>query len=155
MTKYLFDTTGIEKQCYHLAAMAIASRQIREEFSPPEDAEIHIFHAYEDQEIHQTLISVAVQLRMIDDSLMQNSRTRESAQTIVGRLNETDILSLREACNKIIHAREIQILLPAKPGIVLHGKKGSESWKAEFDILGFVRNAMKLVVCYDEDWDIQ
>jgi hypothetical protein len=155
MTKYIFDTTAIEKQCYHLAAMAIASRQIREAFSPPEKAEIHIFYAYEDQEIHQTLISIAAQLRMIDDILMQNSRTREFAETLVGRLNETGILSLREACNKIIHAREIEILLPTKREIVLHGKKGSESWKAGFDILDFVRNAMNLVMSYDEDWDMQ
>jgi hypothetical protein len=155
MTKYIFDATTIEKQCYHLAVMAIASRQIREEFSPPENAMIHIFYAYEVQEIHQTLISVAVQLRMIDDILMQNSRTRQFAETVVGRLNVTGILSFRETCNKIIHAKEIEILLPAKPEIVLHGEKGSESWKAEFDILDFVRNAMNLVVSYDENWNIQ
>ena len=128
---------------------------MREQFSPPEDAEIHIFYAYENQEIHQRLISVAIQLRMIDDILMQNSRTREFAETTVGHLNETGSLSLREACNKIIHASEIEILLPAKPVIVLHGKKGSEAWKAEFDLLGFVSNAMNLAASYDEDWGIQ
>ena len=155
MTKYIFDATSIEKQCYYLSVMAIASQQIREEFPPPQAAEIHIFYAYEDQEIHQTLISVAVQLRMIDDVLMQKRRGREFAEGIVGRLDEAGILSLREACNKIIHAREIEIQLPAKPQIVLHGRKGSQAWKAELDILDFVRNAMSLVVAYDEDWDLQ
>ena len=152
MTNYTFDTISIEKQCYHLVVMAIASRQLRDDFPPSEDAEIHIFYAYEEQEIHQILISIAVQLRMMDDILKQNSRAREFGETVIGRLNETDALSLREACNKVIHAREIEIPLPIKPEIVLHGKKGGEVWRAEFKIFDFARSAMNLVAFYDENY---
>ena len=62
---------------------------------------------------------------------------------------------MREACNKIIHAKEIEILLPNKPEIVLRGKKGNEFWKANFDILEFTRKAMSFLIVYDEAWDIQ
>ena len=155
MGKFLFDSIAIAKQCYHLAAMAIASRQIREVFIPPTDADIHLFYAYEDQEIHQALIYVAIQLRMIDDILIQNNRNREFVETEIGFLNETDILTLRDACNKIIHAEEIEVGLPSSPEIILHGSKSGDPWKAKFAILDFVKSTMRLVDAYDEDWEIQ
>ncbi len=56
-------------------------------------------------------------------------------------------LSLREACNKIIHATKIHFdvseneigVLYVNPHIYLYGKKFDKDWKAKLDVLDFAR----------------
>jgi hypothetical protein len=63
--------------------------------------------------------------------------------------------SLRDACNKIIHAQSLNIITDDNPQVIL---KGSESpnndWETTIFILRFVESALELIKGYSEDWDV-
>jgi hypothetical protein len=114
----------------------------------------------EESFLQERIIYVAIRLRIIDDSLIKNSKTNYSAlskQWICGKIhyNYRDAkkireqqCSIREACNKIIHAeifnwnrkgKSINSLEGLKPKITVYGKLKNESWKCTISVEDFIR----------------
>jgi hypothetical protein len=156
------DSTVGKTKLYTLAAYFLASGQIASQCHQEED----IWHTtsfnlmlqeLQKPAITQLLIECAVMVRMKDDLFEQHHGCRADAKgDIVGTLMSPSggppvPLDLREACNKIIHAKGLQFdvhddgqldhrtdphhLLPR---IYLYGSLGKINWKAELDILKFV-----------------
>lgn len=106
----------------------------------------------EDDEIIRILLAVSITARVIDD---RNNKVLDLIAGDCGKLIETTDkgasekgLSLREACNKIIHAQKIRFDISEtaetkkylNPFIYLYGErhKGSE-WKVELDVVAFAK----------------
>ena len=100
----------------------------------------------------EQLGNLEVNLRFLDDVGFLKSKNGK----------KKEILSIREACNKIIHAQSLQFVYGKtkdkmsylKPRIHFTGEKNEKDWKATIDILKFVENAVNISNVYDETWDV-
>ena len=125
-------------------------------------------------EISRLLIDIAVTIRMLDDMAGPHV---VSITFNVGELDEVEskqALTLREACNKIIHASNVQFDLGGgtttyvnkdheeitecvsyvRPTTLeLRGDKVGKSWVAQLDIMAFVKAATMVTYRYDEALD--
>lgn len=172
---YKFDDIQIEKDLYHLLCCFLASPRLSElaieDYEHRGNEGIHVFNmfcnAFEKQNIQELLISIAVRLRMIDDRLSINHESQINGETNdVGTLTRaTDkavdrILTIRDACNKIIHAVLIEyssdtIELRGKkkaylrPELFLYDKSDKSGWKAKIDIIKFVKIGTHVCELYD------
>ena len=105
---------------------------------------------FEGDEITRILLAVAITARVIDD---RNNKVLDLVARDCGTLVDTDAkgaaetgLSLREACNKIIHAKKVRFDTSEldttqtylNPVIYLYGerRKGQE-WKAVLNVVTF------------------
>jgi hypothetical protein len=162
--KYLFDTLEIEKKCYVLLACFAASEQIHSFCETLSDLNIPRISILEPGMVTDILIFVGVQLRMIDDIMKAHGRTHHVPDFNVGLLNEGNEqreLDVREACNKIIHARVVDVNELSASGaeclaktIKLSGTRGGTTWNARIEVGHFIKAALFLVNRYDEDWDV-
>jgi len=162
--RYLFDVQQIEEKCYLLLTCFAASEHIHDFSETLADLGIPHLSVFEPRVVTTYLISVAVQLRMIDDAMRSHGRTHHVPDFFVGLLNEAGQekeLDVREACNKIIHARNVKVVEITATGaecltktIFLSGTKGSSSWNSEIHIELFLKAALFMANRYDEDWDV-
>jgi len=104
---------------------------------------------FEEQEIQHLLIELAISYRMYDDMVKSNDGESISHMNPVGKIwdpikSKQRDLSLREACNKIIHAECIKFDKKSGPlqhehfvksSILLYGKWNNIQWKAKLNIL--------------------
>jgi hypothetical protein len=172
---YKFDDIEIEKDLYHLLCCFLASRHVSElaieDYEQRGNDGIHIFNmflnAFEKQNIQELLISIAVRLRMIDDRLNTNAEKEINGDiNDVGRLTKTaakdgeNILTIRDACNKIIHATLIEYSSAVlelkgkkktylKPELFLYDKMNKSGWKVRLDIIKFVKIGTAVCEMYD------
>jgi hypothetical protein len=105
---------------------------------------------FEASEACRRLIGLAVMLRGILESRSASSGTVGS-WTVTGPGQSTQPLSLREACNKIIHATDIDLYegcdaehAPLSRTIRLHGQHGKNEWQAELDVFEYLAQATYL-----------
>ena len=168
--KYIFDEDEVEKECYLITSCFIASEQIHLFQRKSSNWGIKRFILQEQYLIKKHLISLAIKLRMIDDLMKSHKKTGyiRSPKNKVGIIeegNKKSDLTIREACNKIIHANKIEFKFKYNqhgskkirylaPEIILHGKKGKTSWEATVKILQLVSLASELCIAYDESWDV-
>jgi len=112
----------------------------------------------ESDEITRLLLSLAITARIIDD---REDRVFELLGSNCGEFqrdiqkSDTEVLDLREACNKIIHAKkvrgdidEINGQTYLNPFMYLYGEQGSKHWKAKLDIVSFAKEYVTLVINY-------
>ena len=173
--KYRFDDIQIEKDLYRLLCCFLASPRLSElaieDYESKGNEGTHVFNmflnAFERQDIQEFLISIAVKLRMIDDGLnigRENQINGESNNvgTLIKRTGKSgeEILTIREACNKIIHSVLIEYssdLLKArgkkktylKAELFLYDKSDKSGWKAMLDIVKFVKVGTNVCELYD------
>jgi hypothetical protein len=98
---------------------------------------------FEVSEISRRLISLAVVLRSaLDDSSLDPELTVGRLTPNVAELSRVEDLSLREACNKIIHAQDIDLAPgfreqderpPISRKVLLRGFHRESEWTAELD----------------------
>lgn len=112
----------------------------------------------QESEIVTSLLNSSIRIRLLDEQLWDKSNEiRETFAWNVGSLcspadatDPTD-LTLREACNKILHAEDIgfyvddtqyssECMMPQflEPRIALYGSRGRTAWRAEVSIDRFV-----------------
>jgi len=109
----------------------------------------------ESDEITRLLLSLAITARVIDD---REGRIFESIGSDCGEFQrdiskqDIEVLDLREACNKIIHAKkvrgdidEIDGQTYLNPFFYLYGTHGPNEWKAKLDIISFAKEYVTLV----------
>ena len=109
----------------------------------------------ESNEITRLLLSLAITARVIDD---REQRVFKLIKSNCGELqrdtSKTDFepLDLREACNKIIHAKKVRGDVDTvngqtylNPYIYLYGQHGKTKWKAKLDVVLFAKKYVTLV----------
>ena len=116
---------------------------------------------YEKSEISRIIINLAIIARNeLDNNNQAKSILYSDKLNIVGSIsknNDTDNidLTLREACNKIIHCEYINWDLEnpksisdydgLNPFIYLYGNYMDQEWKATLNIFDFINNYLKLI----------
>lgn len=141
-------------ELHRLVCIFLASK----EFANLRDAPTHVLDTWdylresEEDGVTRILLSVAITARVIDD--LANGAFDLVAEDC-GTLEEgpkMKPLSLREACNKIIHATKIRFdgeknaagELYVTPFIYLYGEKNGVQWRATLNVLKF---ALEYVGC--------
>jgi len=159
-----FDPGPYLLDLYRLLSMLLADKQL----AGMEEDSITIRTLrgrYVYSELIRILTSTAIALRILFD---QHERVFEEVSTRhCGWLypdwpkkDPQEDLSIREACNKIIHATKVQhnVVDPAlgfnpdqigvylRPYLHLYGTKDSRDWKADLSIIDFARQAAAALV---------
>ncbi len=111
----------------------------------------------EEGEITRILLYLAIIARVVDD---REGRVFEVVGSDCGLLQKnldldaTQCLDLREACNKIIHAKKIEFDVDKvgsekflNPSIYLYGEQGKLKWKANLDVVKFCEE-YAAIVCH-------
>jgi hypothetical protein len=141
-------------ELYRLMAIFLASKSFASlRKNPPGEGHDSIYDLQEceEDEITRILLMLAITARVIDD---REGEVYELAGTQCGKLiTDTtnpaeENLTLREACNKIIHARKIRFDVEnneehqpyLNPYIYIYGEKGNKEWKATIDVISFARD---------------
>lgn len=109
----------------------------------------------ESDEITRLLLSLAITARVIDD---REQRVFELIGSNCGELQkditktESEPLDLREACNKIIHAKKVRGDIDKVDGqtylngyMYLYGEHGKTKWRAKLDIVLFAKEYVTAV----------
>jgi hypothetical protein len=112
-----------------------------------------IFRKFEYSESSRLLVSIAAQLRnSIDNDVLE--KTKNIAVGSIKYKKSKKELTLRDACNKILHAEYINFDLKGNPDdifgsclnskIYLYGKKDKEEWRAEVLVDKFVKESFNI-----------
>jgi hypothetical protein len=149
------DDAACREKLYTLLAIFLASKQIAEQCDWRDgDTFRAMLDEHEIGLATHLLIECAVLVRMKDDIfLRQHGLSAETTMDIVGRLltgdglSDSNELNLREACNKIVHAKGMNFdvfkgdgwharyLLPV---VHLRGERAGLSWKAELNVVRWI-----------------
>lgn len=142
---------------YRLICMVSASRDVAKRgLAAPAIAMMQ--GSFFRSEVTRILISCAAGLRIQFD---QSRGPTNEQKADCGKLfpnwvtdpNKVEVLSLREACNKIIHATDIRfdVVVPDaarnpdeegayfRPQLYLYGSKGRDDWRAQLSLIDFAR----------------
>lgn len=154
-----FPNTGnTVVELHRLLAIFLASRHFAELCTryPGEGFDpIYRIQEVEEDEITRMLLNLAVTARVVDD---RESRVFELVGSDCGTLQkdlrhqEIEVLDIREACNKIIHAQkvrfdveELNVQRYLNPFIYLYGTLQGRSWRAQLDVIKFCKEYVTVV----------
>jgi len=160
MDTYEFEHAQIARELLILNSILIASPQ-NNLLQKNHKAVIPPIRFSERELVQEYLISSAIKIRIIDDKF-RNAKFQVTLEAgeIGEFLDEKDIptneiLDLREACNKIVHARKFEIQESVgghhlEPTIILEGIHGRKHWKVELDIQKYVRAGLTFINVYEQ-----
>ena len=148
-------------ELHRLLAIFLSSRSFAElcENYPGEGFDpVYRIQEVETDEITRILLNLAVTARVVDDRL---NRAFEVLGSDCGTLQkdieslETDTLEIREACNKIIHAKtvrfdveELNVQRYLNPIIYLYGSIQDKQWRAQLDVIKFCKEYVSIVCMF-------
>lgn len=154
------NTDAAVLELHRLLSGFLASRNFASLRTPRPDREFDpIFHIQkvEEDEISRLLLNLAIVARVIDDrnNSALNKVGSNCGQLVKDIATKSEItLSLREACNKIIHAEQISFDRDTvdgksylRPTIYLTGKRNDKEWSATLNVIDFAKDYFALV-CY-------
>lgn len=137
---------------YRLLTIFLASKPLSKLRDGEYNSGPDILAQHEQPEIEHLLIQIAILYRISDDNARAGRTLNGPWNPTVGRLyrdaskEESGDLSLREACNKIIHVTKLRYDVVdgeypwqnyVQPTLYLYGHKANQEWKAELDVKGF------------------
>ncbi len=155
---YFPNTGNTIIELHRLLAIFLASKNFAklcknypgEGFDP-----IHKIQEVEEDEVTRILLSLAITARVIDD---REDRVFGFLGSDCGTLQkntenlEAETLELREACNKIIHAKtvrfdveELNVQQYLNPIIYLYGSTQGKEWRAQLDVIKFCKEYVSIV----------
>lgn len=154
-----FPNTGnMVVELHRLLAIFLASRNFAElcENYPGEGFDpIYKIQEVEGDEITRILLSLAITARVIDD---REGKAFEFLGSNCGSLQrdirdqQTEVLGIREACNKLIHAEtirldcaELGVQKYLNPTIYLYGVLKGNSWRVQLNIIEFCKEYVAIV----------
>jgi hypothetical protein len=150
MSSYPIAAEALDLEIYQLACIFAASQELSR-VSKSIRTFSTLVDTFEFSEASRKLISISVAIR---SSLDSNPTPKK--ETNVGTLtkdtsNPVEVkLEFREACNKIIHALDINFFDISGDysglswSIELFGNYGNKNWKATIDLQEFIKEAHKL-----------
>jgi hypothetical protein len=153
------DSLHCTGKLYTLLALFLASQPISELSEGHEFGAIHrTIEEHERTLIVHLLIECAILVRIMIEQYpkLRGGPTPESEVGLLedlSRQSPAEPLSLRESCNKIVHAKTLNFdeepddRAPIKflnPVLFLYGKKGKQEWRARIDIKNWVCAGVKL-----------
>ncbi len=154
--RYPLESDVLLLDLYRLAAIVLASRSFRTESEAPSshhDPLGSLAAYFEEPEVFRILLAAAIWLRV---QLDQGHLDAPHASAVVGSLRtdppagpKQEDLTIREACNKIIHGKGFRIAVAETDDyeqylagqITFTGTHRGSAWEATVDILAFVRAA--------------
>ncbi len=156
----IVDGQSVKRDLYLLLACALSSKRFAEQtIGKDYDTLQKLRDTFEQTEIATLLLAIAVRVRLLDDrgEIPKSAMARICGSLITGasRRENKVPLTLREACNKIVHCRQLQIrvsfldgfdaTLPSptsdhmETSLLLHGKWNGKTWRASLDLIKFVK----------------
>lgn len=162
---FFFDQRAFRLSLYRLACAFFASSEFARLGRASDTEPLTVLVAEnEEAEICRLLVNVAATVRIVQDrDAGHGSALNSPCGTLNFGLSEVDSpepLTLREACNKIIHADRFNFdvkPLPSterhlpnptyilRPVLHLYGKQHQSQWKVELEVVEFIRHASVLV----------
>jgi hypothetical protein len=149
-------------ELHQLLSVFLASRPIAEAAMAKEELLVDFMDVreHEDSLIARLLLSVATSLRVLDDRT--NGKLNDYAlevgsviKNVPASVDSGVRLTLREACNKVIHAREVELehtplsefCAYLNPHVTLVGRdQRAKAWQATLNVVEFVQEAQIAVV---------
>ena len=149
--RHHIDLESIRLLCFELLSLFEASKSLTEEFDLVEsegereltEADVPLLRLHQRYAFVQTskaLLQLALVVRTYDDQMRESERAEDYARHIkehddghyIGTFHGSEEFSLRESCNKIIHAREVRPLYERVDRVftdaVRDGKEGQDIW---------------------------
>jgi hypothetical protein len=146
------DPERVKLLSFRLLTILLASEKLHALCNGEHDSGADILTIeFEKSEIEHLMLQIAVLFRSADTSALEGLLFSERWNPTVGKLEEptgdqSKDLSLREACNKIIHVKEIKYEVIEgeyswnrflESMIYLYGQHNKKNWKATLDIKAF------------------
>ena len=152
---YDFDLRRVHVDLFHLLSIVLSDEKIAHVLNGDEDPLWDLCSVAE-SEIARILVTSAVVARISDE---QRGFALLHAEDQCGELRkdneseQSEPLILREACNKIIHAKEIQFDIKHSvknyysivPVVYLFGEKNGKTWEAKLDLVEYIRSFVNRV----------
>lgn len=146
------EQSRVQLLSFRLLTIFLASENLHSLCNGEYDSGADILaNTFEKVEIENLMLQIATLFRYTDTSALENLTFHQRWNPKVGKLEEpigrqTKDLTLREACNKIIHAKEIKYEVIngdyecnrfLKPTIYLYGKRQENKWRAILNVKDF------------------
>ena len=165
------DIDGISENLFILQNLSLASRSFCEKYRinqySEEESEFdwYYYMGWLKSIVSEKLIDCAIKVRILQDFLREEDEEidfadldqRACSDLVLGQFHAgSDPLTLREACNKIIHATKVNLVWKDvasgaedereadedRPeywngSVMLEGSKGNREWKFELYVVGF------------------
>ena len=145
-------------ELHRLLAIFLSSRHFAElcENYPGEGFDpIFKIQEVEEDEITRILLQLAITARVVDD---REGRAFKAFGSNCGTLQkdlsdqQTEVLDIREACNKLIHAEIVRFDVETlgvqpylNPTLYLYGTLQRKSWRAQLDVIKFCKEYVTIV----------
>lgn len=141
---------NIERATLNLLSIVMADKSIKEKYFECQVPNLQWIEEIKESEVIRLAVEIAVQYRMMESNVKDPSWLDE--ELVVGilqpnqKIDENIDLTIREACNKIIHAKEFGFDVQKfrgkqeyyfKPFFNITGTKGKAKWFAYIDVLFF------------------
>jgi hypothetical protein len=147
------NESNIDLASFRLLSIFLSDKQYQElkaknKLKIPDE----LFFPLKHDQVTHLLIEIAILYRILDNQFpKEGSYEQARKERLVGSLYEPigskkQDLTIREACNKIIHAENINFDIKKlsksnrgylSPKIYIYGEKGKIAWKAILDIVKF------------------
>ena len=161
---YTLNPGTVLRDAYRLLCVIMADRAIAENVVDDTDSLVSLREQFVEDELVHTVIQLAVMNRTQMDHM---NGPRSDPSELSFRLVDRDcglltenagadggevVLSFREACNKIIHAKHIVIetddsgdwAFPVLPHtVILRGTKNRGAWEAQLNVPDFLRGTVE------------
>jgi hypothetical protein len=159
---HFFDLHGMHQQLFRLSHLAVGSRKYAQrnllERGDDNDAQSDwgVYYLHIRNAVSNDLIELATKVRVAQDAMLDRLESREIREIDEGSIGSTPIgtvlsgsfrLTIRESCNKIIHAKQVALEIgasrSAKPAFRynfwngrcrLRGTQGGQPWEIDLDV---------------------
>lgn len=158
------STFNLEQASLRLISIVLADKELKKLYSRYDLSHMESWiEEIKEDEIISLLVQIATQYRLMEWNAKEQHKSKRFKTECVGAWSaeenaEVTELTMREACNKIIHAEEIVFDVVHmrkvrryyfKPYIHVYGKRGKKEWSASIDLVLFVNAANQPIESFE------
>lgn len=164
---HYLDRDNVEQMCFDIFNIQAASRELasQAEYAASEGEEFQssifdLHHRLAEKRLSQLMLSLAVLMRTFDDLMNDSERAAEYKEFVrektaglnIGEIGDAD-LTLRNACNKIIHAKDFRPVYDKDEEkywfmdgrIELYGELSRVEWEAVVNVAEFLEAVIDVI----------
>jgi len=155
---HLPNSDGIALDLYRLLTIFLSDKELAMMGSGRTDDPVENLRQFGDDEITRILITTAITARILDDGgRLQQTKPDQCGELIVDLERPADVipLTLREACNKIIHMKsmhgdvsEVDGKRHLNPILYFYGQQKTKNWKATLNIVEYAKTYAEAISGY-------